>query len=72
MTSSTASPPTIVIGSGLGGLTTALELLSHGRKVVIMEKTDKLGGNSIKASSGINGVPTRYHPKDSKDTVDVF
>ncbi|RLV96037.1 Fumarate reductase 1 [Spathaspora sp. JA1] len=65
---------TIIIGSGLAGLTTALEILnkSSTSKVTIVEKTDKLGGNSIKASSGMNGVPTRFHPQDSLDSVDVF
>ncbi|KAI5970442.1 OSM1 [Candida margitis] len=61
---------TIVVGSGLAGLTTTLQLISHNHKVTLIEKTSKLGGNSIKASSGINGVPTIYQNND--DTVEVF
>lgn len=62
---------TVVVGSGLAGLTTTLQLLQKGREVVLIEKTDKLGGNSIKASSGINAVDS---PEDSvesfvKDTL---
>ncbi|EGW33383.1 uncharacterized protein SPAPADRAFT_60747 [Spathaspora passalidarum NRRL Y-27907] len=66
-------PSTIIVGSGLAGLTTAVELLAKSSgKVTILEKTDKLGGNSIKASSGMNGVPTRFHVKDSLDSPDAF
>jgi flavocytochrome c len=44
----------VVVGSGLAGLTTALNILDRGGKVVIMEKEHVLGGNSNKAASGIN------------------
>ncbi|KAK6457120.1 FAD binding domain-containing protein [Scheffersomyces xylosifermentans] len=65
-------PSTIVVGTGLAGLTTTLQLLQHGHPVTLLEKTDRLGGNSIKASSGINGVPTVFQDKNSKDTVEAF
>ena len=45
----------VVVGSGLAGLTAALWILDRGGKVVIVEKEPSLGGNSNKASSGING-----------------
>ena len=38
--------------------------------VTLVEKTDKFGGNSIKASSGINGVPTIYQTPG--DSVNLF
>ncbi len=47
-------PDAIIIGSGLAGLSAALNILDRGGKVVIMEKEHLLGGNSNKASSGIN------------------
>ncbi|PYI00070.1 Flavocytochrome c [Aspergillus ellipticus CBS 707.79] len=51
----------IVIGSGLAGLTATTQLsLTHHLPVLLLELTSKPGGNSIKASSGINGAPTRY------------
>lgn len=62
----------IVIGSGLAGLTTSVKLLEGGLKVAVVEKAEKMGGNSIKASSGINGVPTIYQRKDEKDSVEEF
>ena len=48
----------IVIGSGLAGLSTALTILDAGGSVAVLEKEAKMGGNSIKASSGINACPT--------------
>lgn len=62
----------IVIGSGLAGLTSSLELLSKGLSVALVEKSDRLGGNSAKASSGINGVPTRFQDKSDGDSVHFF
>ena len=44
----------IVIGSGLAGLSATLHLLDRGGKVLVIEKEHLLGGNSNKASSGIN------------------
>ncbi|KAH6680918.1 FAD binding domain-containing protein [Halenospora varia] len=52
----------IVVGSGLAGLTAASQLISHGITVYLLERSAKPGGNSIKASSGINGAPTKYQP----------
>jgi len=48
-------PDAIVIGSGLAGLAAALNILDRGGTVVVLEKEHLLGGNSNKASSGING-----------------
>lgn len=49
-----ATPDAVVIGTGLAGLTATLNILDRGGKVVLLEKEAKPGGNSIKASSGIN------------------
>jgi heterodisulfide reductase subunit A2 len=38
-------PATLVLGGGIAGLTTALELAQGGFPVVLVEKTDHLGGN---------------------------
>ncbi|EJS43045.1 osm1p [Saccharomyces arboricola H-6] len=51
--------PVVVIGSGLAGLTTSNRLITKYRiPVVLLDKAASIGGNSIKASSGINGAET--------------
>lgn len=52
----------VVIGSGLAGLSAASQLVKHNTPVRVLERAAKPGGNSIKASSGINGAPTRFQP----------
>jgi flavocytochrome c len=58
-----ATPDVIVIGSGLAGLAVALNILDRGGTVTIVEKEHLLGGNSNKASSGINA----YSPPSDED-----
>jgi flavocytochrome c len=53
-------PPVIVVGSGLAGLAAAHEALAAGACVHMLDRAPKPGGNSIKASSGINGAGTRF------------
>ena len=43
-----------VVGGGLSGLTAALRLLQGGASVLLIDKAKFFGGNSAKASSGIN------------------
>ena len=45
----------VIVGSGLAGMSAALTALERGSFVIIVEKEKRLGGNSGKASSGING-----------------
>ncbi|KAF3761945.1 Flavocytochrome c [Cryphonectria parasitica EP155] len=62
------SPQTvIVVGGGLAGLSASYAALRAGAAVRLLERAEKPGGNSIKASSGINGAPTRFQP--GKDTT---
>jgi succinate dehydrogenase/fumarate reductase flavoprotein subunit len=50
---------TIVIGGGLSGLSAAHTVLERGGRVLVLDKSAFMGGNSTKATSGINGTPTR-------------
>ncbi|KAK0195922.1 Flavocytochrome c [Armillaria mellea] len=68
-----AQPRTIVVGGGLAGLSAAHTLLENGATVLLLDKKPSLGGNSVKASSGINGAGTEAQVKhDIKDTVEDF
>jgi FAD-dependent fumarate reductase len=65
-----ATPPVIIVGSGLAGLSAASTLISHNIPVTILDRAPKPGGNSMKASSGINGTGTRF--QDNDDSPDIF
>jgi len=62
-------PDVIVIGTGLAGLTATLIILDRGGRVTLVEKEHRMGGNSNKASSGINACcPQNATYGDSLDT----
>lgn len=48
----------VVIGSGAAGMTAAIQAQELGLDVAILEKLEVLGGNSNRASSGMNAVET--------------
>ena len=63
----------IVIGGGLAGLSAAHNVLEHGGRVMLLDKCPFLGGNSTKATSGINGALTRTQAKACiEDSADKF
>jgi len=63
----------IVVGAGLSGGSCALTILESGKKVILVEKEKKLGGNSVRASSGINASETHHqHKQGVPDTNDLF
>lgn len=62
----------IIIGSGGAGLTAALQACDLGLKPVIFEKMQRLGGNTSRASSGMNAAESNVQIKhgiidDAKD-----
>ncbi|KAI9889839.1 MAG: hypothetical protein M1814_004941 [Vezdaea aestivalis] len=52
-------PRVIVVGGGLSGLSAAHTLYLAGGNVLMLDKQGFFGGNSTKATSGINGALTR-------------
>ena len=67
--------PAIVIGSGLTGLTVTDTLLNkyNLKNVVLVEKFGSIGGNSIKASSGISvSNSEQQHALNIDDNADYF
>ncbi len=65
---------TVIVGTGLAGLTCANQLLELGKSpVILLDKTGTIGGNSTKASSGINGAHTRtQEAQNSQDKPELF
>merc|ERR1712230_279280 len=72
-TSYKMTPRVIVVGGGLSGLSAAHTIYLAGGNVVVLDKQGFFGGNSTKATSGINGALTRTQV-DSKiqDSVKQF
>lgn len=63
----------IVIGAGSAGLNAAIEVKKAGLDVVIFEKMDRPGGNSKKASSGMNASETRFQKEQNiQDSNQLF
>eukprot|EP01064_Diplonema_japonicum_P003844 TRINITY_DN1252_c2_g2_i1.p1 TRINITY_DN1252_c2_g2~~TRINITY_DN1252_c2_g2_i1.p1 ORF type:complete len:648 (+),score=236.19 TRINITY_DN1252_c2_g2_i1:65-2008(+) len=63
----------IVVGGGLAGLSACHTVLERGANVLLLEKLSFCGGNSTKATSGINGALTRTQQRlGVGDTVDAF
>lgn len=52
-------PRVIVVGAGLSGLSAAHTIYLAGGNVLLLDKNNFMGGNSTKATSGINGALTR-------------
>lgn len=48
----------VIIGSGGAGLTAAVQASELGLSAVVLEKEDKIGGNTNRASSGMNAAET--------------
>lgn len=73
MASDPWSNAVIVVGAGLSGGSAALTALEAGKRVILIEKEKRLGGNSVRASSGINASET-YHQKeqDVPDSNQLF
>jgi hypothetical protein len=62
-----------IIGGGLAGLTATVRLLDEGHSVTLIDKSSFFGGNSAKASSGINGGYTyRQEENNITDSADTF
>ncbi|KAK6196567.1 hypothetical protein LQW54_011400 [Pestalotiopsis sp. IQ-011] len=53
------APSVIVVGGGLSGLSAAHTIYLAGGNVIVLDKQGFFGGNSTKATSGINGALTR-------------
>ena len=63
----------IVVGGGLAGFSAAHTVMEHGGRIVVLDKSPFCGGNSTKATSGINGAGTSTQKKKGiVDNGDIF
>jgi cleavage and polyadenylation specificity factor subunit 2 len=66
-------PHVIVVGGGLAGLSAAYEAATNNAKVTLIEGEKNVGGNSAKATSGINGCQTEAQKRMAiNDSFDRF
>eukprot|EP00808_Paulinella_micropora_P017111 g56316.t1 len=63
----------VIVGGGLSGLSAAHTVLQAGGRVVLLDKKAFLGGNSTKATSGMNGAGTSVQKKQGvEDSAAIF
>jgi len=63
----------IVVGGGLAGVSACNTILENGGKTLLVDKSSFCGGNSTKATSGINGAATRtQRSKNIEDSKELF
>jgi fumarate reductase flavoprotein subunit len=62
----------VVIGAGGAGMSAALQAYHNGAtNVVIVEKMPMTGGNTVRATGGMNAAETPYQEPDS-DSIELF
>jgi len=67
------SEKAIIIGGGLAGFAAAHTIAQAGGRALLLDKSPYTGGNSVKASSGINGANTRSQTAlNIKDSSEGF
>ncbi|MCM3340696.1 flavocytochrome c [Paenibacillus sp. MER TA 81-3] len=63
----------VIVGAGGAGMTAALEAKAAGMNPVILEKMPVAGGNTSKASSGMNASGTKFQKEQGiSDNNDLF
>ena len=63
----------VVIGAGGAGLTSAIAAYEKGAKVILIEKTELLGGNTNYATAGLNAAGTKIQENlGIKDSPELF
>jgi len=63
----------IVVGGGLAGFSAAHTVLEHGSRCILLDKSPFCGGNSTKATSGINGAGTKTQASQGvADSTEIF
>merc|ERR1712070_925039 len=63
----------IVVGGGLAGMSAANQTVECGGRTILLDKSSFCGGNSTKATSGINGAGTKTQKeKGVPDNAEIF
>ncbi len=57
----------VIVGAGGAGMVAAVTAADAGKKVVILESQPAVGGNSVKATGGMNAAKTEFQDKNTFD-----
>ena len=72
-TSETLETDIVIIGAGGAGMTAAINATQAGKTVILLEKMPYVGGNTTKATGGMNAAETHYQKEQGiEDTVEQF
>jgi heterodisulfide reductase subunit A len=63
------TPRALVVGGGLAGMTAALNLADQGFEVVLVEKSERLGGNALRLDRTAEGHDVRRHARELADRL---
>ncbi len=63
----------VIVGAGGAGMTAAIKATQAGKNVILLEKMPYAGGNTTKATGGMNAAETHYQKEQGiEDTVAQF
>ena len=63
----------VIIGAGGAGMTAAIDATQAGKSVILLEKMPYPGGNTTKATGGMNAAETHYQAEQGiEDSVEQF
>ena len=61
---STVDADVVIVGAGGAGMTAAITAANEGKSVVIVESQSMVGGNSVRATGGMNAAKTVYQDEN--------
>ena len=61
---STVEADVVVVGAGGAGMTAAITAAGEGKSVVVLESQSMVGGNSVRATGGMNAAKTVYQDEN--------
>ena len=63
----------VIVGAGGAGMTAAINLTQAGKNVILVERMPYVGGNTTKATGGMNAAETHYQAEQGiEDSVEQF
>ena len=63
----------VIVGAGGAGMTAAINATQAGKNVIVLEKMPYAGGNTTKATGGMNAAETHYQAEQGiEDSVEQF